>query len=46
MSRTKDNRYIVGTVPTSKFRKMNNIYIQSPPLSQALGEHLKDTYSE
>lgn len=31
MARTKDNRQVTGTVPSSKFRKLGDKLIQNPP---------------
>lgn len=44
MSKTKDNRRIVGTAPTGRFRKVGSKLIQNPPASQML-EHSRDVYS-
>lgn len=43
MNRTKDNRQIVGTMPSSSFRRLGDKIIQNPPSSQIL-EHKKDVY--
>jgi len=44
MRKTKDNRQIVGTVPSSEFRQIGRHLIQSPPKTQIL-DHSRDVYS-
>ena len=45
MSKSKDNRHITGTSPSSDFKTIAKKIIQSPPSSRAL-EHVRDIYSE
>ena len=34
MRKTKDNRNIVGSLPSSEFKTIGNLVIQNPPSSQ------------
>lgn len=44
MSKTKDNRRVVGTAPAGQFRRIGSKLIQNPPASQML-EHARDVYT-
>lgn len=36
MNKTKDNRRIAGTFPSSEFKRLGNKIVQSPPFNQML----------
>lgn len=44
MSKTKDNRQIAGTSPSSEFKRIGDKIVQSPPSTQIL-QHLSDRYT-
>lgn len=44
MSKTKDNRHITGTSPSSNFKSLGRKIIQSPPASRIFDQS-KDVYS-
>jgi hypothetical protein len=36
MNKTKDNRRVAGTFPSSDFKRLGDKIVQSPPLNQVL----------